>query len=288
MATKIYVLFHASCLDGAASRFAAWKKFGDEATYIPVQYGKALPLIEDRSDVYILDFSYSREILDELNNRSNLLVVLDHHKTAKDALEGATYATFDLNRSGAVMSWEYFHPNTPVPKLLQHVQDRDLWRFNLEDTKEICEGFRTFSEDMSSWDMAIGDNADGVYFLDAVKTRGKTVLDYIETLISSAVRNVKIVQFLNYKVGIVNATNLISEIGNAIYTSKELCVDFSISYFVTNDASVILSFRSPKGMDVSEIAKALGGGGHPQACGAKINLVTLQKILDGNFTTLNV
>jgi hypothetical protein len=79
----IYVLYHANCVDGLGSRLAAWLALKDTALYFPVDYHKPIPAIPDGSEVYILDFSYPREVLEEMNARMSKLLVLDHHKPKK-------------------------------------------------------------------------------------------------------------------------------------------------------------------------------------------------------------
>ena len=43
----------------------------------------------------------------------------------------------DNNKSGALLAWEYFHPGTDVPMLIQHIDDRDRWQFKLDGSKEL-------------------------------------------------------------------------------------------------------------------------------------------------------
>lgn len=47
------------------------------------------------------------------------------------------YALFDMDRSGAGITWDFFHPGKARPALIDHVEDRDLWRFALHGTREI-------------------------------------------------------------------------------------------------------------------------------------------------------
>src|SRR3989338_9515798 len=42
-ALKTAILYHANCPDGFGGAYAAWKKFGDSAEYIPVKHGKPIP-----------------------------------------------------------------------------------------------------------------------------------------------------------------------------------------------------------------------------------------------------
>ena len=134
-------LYHANCNDGSGAALAAWMRFGDEGhEYIPVQYGAPPPEIAKGESVCILDFSYSREVLREMAKTANSILVLDHHKTAQEALsepfdkELNISTEFDMSKSGAVLTWEKFHPGKPLPELFAYLQDRDLWRFELDGT----------------------------------------------------------------------------------------------------------------------------------------------------------
>ena len=129
----IKVLYHANCTDGAGAALAAFIAMGDTAEYIPVQYGYPPPMYGPSDIIYIVDFSYPRSVLMDMADRVSMVVVLDHHKTAKADLEGLEHDNmkvfFDMNKSGAVLTWEYFHPDRPTPLLFNHIQDRDLWKF---------------------------------------------------------------------------------------------------------------------------------------------------------------
>ena len=140
--SKIYTLYHNNCPDGFGSALAAYLKFGDKSEYIGVKHQQDPPEMEPGSEVYILDFSYPRQVMEELFQQHTQVITLDHHKTAQEALLGLRGALFDMNRSGAMISWEYFHPERPIPDLFRYIQDRDLWEWKLEGTGEIAAGFR--------------------------------------------------------------------------------------------------------------------------------------------------
>lgn len=278
--SNVYILYHYPCTDGFGGRYAAWRKFGNSANYIGVQYGKPVPAIPDGSELYIIDFSYPKDVLRGLNSRMRKLAVLDHHKTAEEDLKGEPYATFDMNRSGAVMAWEYFHPDKPVPTLLQMVQDRDLWSWKLPNTKPVLEALRVFgdgyaSDDPSVWDKYLEPDDEMVEF-------GNKILSYQKSLIDSAVKEEKLCEVRvnnNFNTVITNTTVFVSEIGNELYNLPG--IDFSTTYFVDVNGIVNLSFRSLKGgrIDVGAFARMLGGGGHQSSSGAKISLSELDKIL---------
>lgn len=149
---KPLVIYHASCADGFAAAFAAWLKLGDDAEYVPMQYGFDLvPDFKER-EVYMLDFSWPKNLMDDLFQGSKRVVWLDHHKTAFEMWCGK-YEKGDVhlcnrygpttpceivlndNKSGAYLAWEYFHPGAEVPLFICHIDDYDRWQFKTEGTK---------------------------------------------------------------------------------------------------------------------------------------------------------
>lgn len=282
--SNVYILYHANCTDGTGAKYAAWCKYGDEgANYIPVSYGKEPPgELDENSEVYILDFSYSRYVLEALQRRCKSVVVLDHHKTAEEALRGLKCCHFDMEKSGAVLAWEYFHPGTEVPKLLLHVQDRDLWNWKLAGTKQVLAGLALTEGGMGLWHYY--NSPAGVQDLYA---QGGSIVAYENMLLKSKLKHAKVVWFnldgVYVKAGVINSPELGSEIGNMICKDETLDADFAIVYSITKDNDVLLSFRSEGDFDVSRIAKAFGGGGHKNSAGARTDLENLLSIIHGHL-----
>ncbi|HMZ57081.1 MAG TPA: hypothetical protein PLT48_19690, partial [Nitrospira sp.] len=152
---KPLVIYHANCTDGFGAAFSAWLALGDEAEYVPMNYNSINPadladLTDDR-EVYILDFSLPRVQMESVFRLAKRVVWLDHHKTAFEMWRGKykkgmihQSGEFDKqlillndNKSGALLAWEYFHPNTEVPMLIQHIDDRDRWQWKLRCSAEI-------------------------------------------------------------------------------------------------------------------------------------------------------
>ena len=159
---KPLVIYHANCADGFGAAFAAWLKLGDDAEYVPMQYGKedeSFWRLEDgqfdsefqilNREIYILDFSFSKWVMEGLFSLAKCVVWLDHHKTAFEMWcedgerslceqsNGRDEVILDNNKSGAMLAWEYFHPGTEVPMFIRHIDDRDRWVFSLEGTREF-------------------------------------------------------------------------------------------------------------------------------------------------------
>jgi len=134
---KHIVLYHADCSDGFGAAWAAWKHLGNDASYMPMEYGTAPPSLHRNVHVYILDFTFPRDVIGDMHDHCKELVIIDHHGTTAKELEGLPYVVFDERKSGAVLAWEYFHPSAPIPELLRYIMDRDLWQFRLPQSREV-------------------------------------------------------------------------------------------------------------------------------------------------------
>jgi len=255
-----YILFHANCPDGFGAAWAAWKRFGDQARYLPVKHGSQPPEMPAGSEVFIIDFAYPRQILLELA-QIHTLKVLDHHKTAQADLAGLDFAEFDMQRSGAVMAWQHFHPETEVPLLLQYVQDQDLWNWALPDSAEICTALSIYPLDFATW-----DHLD----VEALRQEGQVVLRYKQQLIERLSQKVDWLEIAGQRVPAVNTPLFASELGN------QLCLNYPKAAFsacyAEHDGQRKFSLRSVGENDVAVIAARFGGGGHRNAAGFAVPL----------------
>lgn len=270
--SNVFILYHANCNDGSGAKYAAWKKFGSDANYFPVQYGKPMPDIPDAAEVYIIDFSYPRKELEALRARVAKLVILDHHKTAAEDLKDFPDATFDMKKSGAVLAWEYFHPGTEVPELLLRVQDRDLWNWSYSDTGAITSVTMLAKDNPEKWAELAAKP------FTSLLAEGESILRYKE---SEAEWHASRATYKFFDRGnkvtfaFVNATSLQSEICNCLLKNPEECLDFAAAFTITYSGQVLVSLRSRKGgdaFDVSALAKKYGGGGHQSSAGCTMSL----------------
>lgn len=260
---KTYVLYHANCPDGFTSAWVAHKKLGDEAEYIPVSYGNPPPEMESRSEVYILDFSYPRDVLIDLDQAHNLVQVEDHHKTAQADLEGLDFCHFDMDHSGAYLAWQYFDGPPSSLGLVQYIEDRDLWKFELPHSRKISAWIGSWPFTFQDWDR-LSFQLD-INFPDCVN-QGTAILRAKEQAVEAMCRHAKIINIFGYKVPAANATVYFSEVG------ERLCelhpeAPFAAYWRDRNDNQQQWGLRSKNGFDVSAVARAFGGGGHAAAAG---------------------
>jgi len=280
---KTYVLFHgiiangkaaSGCYDGFASAWAARKHFGYKADveYLPVAYGHPVPTIPAGSVVYILDFSYSREVMLELAETHKKVVCLDHHVTAQEALKGLEHpnleVVFDMARSGALITWDYFNPDKRPPHLIAAVSDRDLWKFEILGSKEIHTYLQSYPFDFCKWDEICESLEQDVGRKAAIES-GIAIVRFRDSQVKQTCDQAELCEIAGYEVPVVNATGFWSEVGHELlarYPDNK----FAVSWYRAGDGQVKLSFRSRKDFDCSAVAKVFGGGGHAQAAGAAV------------------
>jgi oligoribonuclease NrnB/cAMP/cGMP phosphodiesterase (DHH superfamily) len=274
---------------------------GDEAEYLPMNYGQEIvpTQIADNREVYILDFSFPRHVMEGLFALAKRVVWLDHHKTAfemwcgkapdlfftlhKEHDESKTVVLDDC-KSGAMLAWEYFHPSTKVPMLIQHIDNRDRWQFKLEGSKElhaVLASYQPWTFEMWEAHFLVGN----VRF-NALKDEGRAILRAHNQNVQSAAKQARpcAIRWFDGEVDGHPAVNVFS--GLAANAPAFLASDlghelanksgtFGLVWSMAGDGQVHCSLRSNGDYDVSAIAKVFGCGGHRNAAGFSTDIDTL-------------
>lgn len=260
-----YVLYHSPCYDGYGAAYAVWLKHKDAGTtYHPCVYGGPIPEIPDGSDVYFVDFSTDLETTEALASRCNVTII-DHHKTAFERLGHLPYAHFDMDHSGAWLTYRYFHGEEP-PLLFRYLEDRDLWRFQLPGSREIDCFVKAHKFDFAAWkwlEAALEDDFDRCLYA------GEWIRTYQGKMVSMMCDQVIYQVIGGHRVPTCNATMAWSEVGEemlARHSNAPFCASFFDRAAGNGGVLRTYSLRS-RGFDVSAIAAQYNGGGHPQAAG---------------------
>lgn len=312
---KPLVIYHANCTDGFGAAFAAWLKLGDGAEYRPMNYTNDRALLEDavtsatNREVYILDFSFPRAEMDAIFENAKRVVWLDHHKTAfemwckgvpekgwicqrlnctEDNPSGNVHIELNNNKSGALIAWEYFHPITKVPKLIQHIDDRDRWQFKLDGTKELHAALRSHEPwTFEQWEAHF---LVGNIRFNALKDEGHAILRAHNQNVQVALKQarscwIKALKPIDLPGSFIDGIlpgwqgvaanappSLASDLGHELANKSGT---FGLMWSMAGDGQVHCSLRSNGKYDVSAIAKAFGGGGHRNAAEFSTDINTL-------------
>ncbi|MDY0954619.1 hypothetical protein SOM22_08525 [Stenotrophomonas rhizophila] len=299
---KPLVIYHANCADGFTAAWAVRQAM--ECDFHAGAYGEPPPDAAGR-DVILLDFCYPRAVLAHLQKVARTVLVLDHHKSAEADLQeepryapeyltvvridnpnwgndwrwrgildcqrdihadghgkAVIFALFDQSRSGAGIAWDFFHPGKARPVLIDHVEDRDLWRFALQHTREICATVHSYPYTFEAWDVLAAETAYSLYQQGLVLERGRG--KEVAEIVATAKRRLVIG---HYDVPVASLPHtLASDAGHLMGHGEP----FAATYYDTS-AHRVFSLRSrPHGIDVSEVAKLYGGGGHARAAGFRV------------------
>jgi oligoribonuclease NrnB/cAMP/cGMP phosphodiesterase (DHH superfamily) len=296
------VIYHDKCADGIVAAWACWKRWGEEPEYLAANYGYQPPSDVQGRNILLVDFSFPEaELRAMVAAGARSIVILDHHKTAQEALEPFTVAStavgwydhtdidglltarewadddapnviaiFDMERSGARMAWEFAHPGEAVPQLVRLAERYDLWQFqpNTGDAAELLH-LDIQAGTMSIADMEAIDREFSTG--DAPLVRGAAIdawrLPLIREIAGRA--HMRTVGGVEGVISVECPYSLVSAIGHHLLDEYPTAPFAAMS--VTGEKAVTWSLRSRDGRtDVSEVAKAHGGGGHRNAAGFRV------------------
>lgn len=300
--TKPLCIYHGNCADGFTAAWAVHRRFGNDWGYHAGIYQNPPPDVTGR-DVVLVDFSYKRDVLREMARAARSILVLDHHKTAADDLRASDgtdepgphvrrlpsmptwdehmqqttiddahgvpyceiYAYFDMNRSGAGIAWDFFHPDAERPAIVNYAEDRDLWRFQLPFSRDINAFVFAHDYSFDVWESLarqLATRFDSCVDMGAAieKKHHKDVAE----LVSALKRRMTIGGHEVWAASL--PYTLTSDAGHLMATGEP----FAACYWDTPEGRVFSLRSTDEGLDVSEIAKQYGGGGHRNASGFRL------------------
>jgi oligoribonuclease NrnB/cAMP/cGMP phosphodiesterase (DHH superfamily) len=278
------LLYHKNCPDGLGAALAASMSSNPPDLYIPVTHHEELSLSLEELDVIIADFCYPRDQLLKLKSTARSLVVLDHHKTAEADCKGLDFCIFDMNRSGAGLAWDYFHPNTPRPLLIDLIEYRDLghyWNNKVHEgkflyIKELLSYVDSFDKNIQVWYNLL-QRLEHPTLLNECIIEGQAILRYQKSQIEYLAKSYHYVDLFGVRYPAVNTSTYQSDVANHL---AERHGGVGATYHILSNGMVKFSLRSSpsKFVDVSEIAKQFGGGGHSMASGFTLSSIADIKI----------
>lgn len=294
---SVICIYHDNCQDGFAAAWAVRHALGERVRFHAAHYGSVPPDVSPTDDVVIVDFSYPALVLQALALAARSVLVLDHHKTAQEALRDVTpaapvwdgdlvalglrgfcrpplpnlTAVFDMERSGAGLAWDWFHPGQPRPEPLNRVEDRDLGGgigdnpAKYPDTSAVSACLASHPMDFERWGYLMSMHPDDL------AEEGKPILRMERKRAQELIANTGStkVEIAGVTLPVASAPfHMASEVGALLAQHSD--EGRAATYFDTARGRV-WSLRSTRdGLPVDGIAKDMGGGGHARAAGFTI------------------
>ncbi len=272
------VVYHADCADGFGAAWACHQRFGNRPKYQAAHYGSPPPVEMFRGQrVLMMDVSFPREALLERMGVADQFLLIDHHQTAFEQVGDLPNVCFDMSASGASLAWRLLHPGQPLPALLAAVEDRDLWKFRLPDSKNILRALDAQPMTFEAWTQFAQRL---IQDLPAVLKEAKLLENEYERHLALIAQEARPVEQQGWCGLCCNAPHAFaSDLGNRFYEREG--VDFGLTWHARKDGQFRCSWRTDARGPVRalDLASEWGGGGHPNAAGAVLDAATFVRLL---------
>jgi len=271
------VIYHGGCADGsaAAAVFIILNK-NVERTYFhcaqdrDIAKDKFFPKLNDKI-VYIVDYSYSPDVIKQFCSVATKVILYDHHETAMDLIDLKLpnfKCVFDMKKCGAEITWTQL-TDQPVPWWIDHVRDRDLWEWKSPKSHAFSSSYYKMGLSIDSILKIVAMNSQE---LDNFYKEGQLLYNFEVGLIDRMSRNASWATFDGHKVLALNSIIYGSECGDLLLKNQYAKMSVLYRYNMQNGVWDV-SLRSRKlasgapEINVGMVAKKYGGGGHPCAAG---------------------
>lgn len=298
--SELLVIHHSPCSDGSTAAAVMSLLVSDHTSIglLGTTYGKYTLTEENGSIVFesynkryritghtelmILDFSFKKEEIMLVSKYCKSLTILDHHSTAQQDLAGEfpenVSITFDMNRSGAMLAWDYVFPGLPYSRMVELVGMRDLWKHKGTPDQQDAEALQlSITSSKHKFNAKhLNKYVTGGPKFDEFLEEGRALLRFFDSQIKEAMSNANVVYLepdelgRSKSVAVVNSSGVLaSELGNRLCEAGN---DFSAVWNLDSTGDVRCSMRSIGDNDCIRIARHFGGGGHKNAAGFRASL----------------
>jgi len=258
-----------------------------EAELIGINYGQQFPFNTISKDdmIFMVDFSLQpfEEMIKLHKIIGNNLIWIDHHKSSledyekykKDDVIGGIIKGFHRNDcAGCELTWEYLYPNKEMPTAVYLLGRYDVWYHKDPRVLPFQMGIRlkdAWPTNQSMWVDYFGDR-----FIDETISDGYIVLKYQEQENEKFCKATSFeILFEGYKAIVMNKQLTNSQAFKSIWDNEKY--DIMIVFGLKSNGLWTFSFYTDKeGIDVSILARKLGGGGHAQAAGCNFKELPIE------------
>lgn len=276
---KKLCIYHGNCADGFTSAWVLRNALGEEnVDFYAGVYQEDPPDCTGR-EVFIVDFSYKRPVMDKIIEQASNVTILDHHKSAAEDLKGIfdpvdcpdrkVEGIFDMNHSGAMLAWLWFNDagTENPPWIVRQVEDRDLWRFELFGTREIQANIFSYEYTFENWDK-ISTQLEDEQGIESFMSEGRAIERKHHKDVAELVAVCKRRMLIgDHDVPVASLPyTLTSDAGHLMAQDEP----FAACYWDTPEGRVFSLRSTEDGIDVSAIASMYGGGGHKNASGFRV------------------
>jgi len=300
------VIHHYPCPDGELSASIFQSKYKD-SIFIPWMHEykeQTIDIImnciqkqENKPTVYFLDYCPDFIVALKFSHLVKNVKVIDHHKSPCDKFNDELYAyleqnsnlsniklTFNNEKSGCQLTWEYCYPNKEYPLSVKHIGNRDIWVWDDINTEPFTSAYPLYYElksELTPEERLVIYNkilaCDENTFNNIVK-KGKTLIEKMKKECLDLLPTVKpLVDFdidgkhllvIEIPMTKYHLTKYIQELVESQYPEHQV-----LRLVYKKELQTVYSLRSLHSeIRVDLLAQKYGGNGHTQASGYSISL----------------
>ena len=247
------------------------KKEEDEEIFVDKQ--EALSKISNETLLIVVDTHKKSYVeVPELLEKTNKIVIIDHHRRSTDYIDNATLTFQEVYASSAAELVTELLQYVEVPISLKNVEIEGLYAGIMMDTKNF-----TFKTGVRTFEAAAYLRKCGVDIIK-VKKWFQSNLDSYST-ISDIVKEAQIIHdtiaISIYEQENKDASLICAKAADELLTISDITASFVIG---TIGNKVCISGRSIGDINVQVILEKLGGGGHITLAGAQVEGKTKQEV----------
>ena len=289
-------------LDGIGCEVVFKLLYGNEVDVLSVGNNEVNDIVEQSLEelrfgiyeqLFITDLSVSEELAERIDKENLNVQLLDHHPSAVhlDKYSFAcvmTHLPDGFKNSGTYLSFIYLLDdlllkevcNESLDDFVELVRQYDTWEwkeiFRNEEAKQLSDLLYILGREKFVYDMVNRIKNNEELFSETDELILKIKQKEIDNYINIKEKELIIKDFKLYKIGIVIADSYTSELGNT------LCERHEELDFVAIIKQGTVSLRTVKDdINLTDIAKQFGGGGHPKASGFPLDKDKLDSFICG-------
>lgn len=262
-------IFYHNDLDGRCAGAIVYKHLKnceDDGTgfeYIEMDYNFPVPIekIQPNERIVIVDFSFKPEIMEEVLKKTKNITWIDHHKTNMYTYSEELKGIRDIAFSGAELTWKYFFPNQIMPRAVELIGDRDTWKWKFGDDTMLFTtglGVHPHQPEDPIWDSLFENDT----LVPKIQKEGQIAVNFRDQFCKDYTESYGFeTEFEGHKAFACG----LYDFGSLAFGDRIDKYDLLLS-FVFDGSKWQIGLYS-KTIDVGEMAKKLGGGGHTGTAG---------------------
>jgi oligoribonuclease NrnB/cAMP/cGMP phosphodiesterase (DHH superfamily) len=256
--------------DGCCAAAVVRRALGEEVGLHALEIGDEIPWssVESSEQVVLVDYSLPLKEMQRLA-AGRRLVWIDHHKSALAELAEPLAdipGERSVDEAACLLAWRTFFPSLPAPMAVTLIADRDTWQMAHSETRAFSEGLYQENFEPTNdrlWKPLLADDRTTLVELIA---RGQVLYDARLRNIHHVVERYGFaVTFEGHRTLAVNHPGT-GDMGEHIRQAGYELAYCYVDVVRRGRLQTVVTLYSD-GVDVSEIARKFGGGGHRGAAG---------------------